>query len=220
MPGIGDAFDLLGKLLNFMITLPARIANLVVGTTNILLGIAATTAHLGQIIPIVFLDWLNMLGLIFEFVKTYSICTVYFIANAKKCFLYYIIEMIGFLLYMPVNIMLFVLKTMGMNLYPYEKKIWKGLEQLDHIIVGMAGFHIIYWPKSIRDDCFNCKRLKINSLMEKAGDVGDDFFVKIPNLIKGGIRLFTIGSSEWGQIFSGGSPPMPPPPDIRVDDFV
>jgi len=215
MPSIGDAFDLLGKLINFMVTIPARIANLVVGTTNILLGIALTTAHLGEIVPMFFIDVLNLLGLMFEFVKTYSVCSVYFIANAKRCIIYYVIEMIGFILYMPVRILLLLLNAIGMNLYTYEKKIWDGLEKLDHVIVGAAGFHIIYWPKSIRDQCFNCKRLKIDTLMKKAGDISGDFFVKGPTLLKSAISLFTVGTGELGQIFSAGAPPMPPAPDVK-----
>uniref|UniRef100_A0A6C0JJ91 Uncharacterized protein n=1 Tax=viral metagenome TaxID=1070528 RepID=A0A6C0JJ91_9ZZZZ len=220
MPDIGEAFDLLGKIINFMITIPARVANLVIGATNIILGIAVTTAHLAEIVPMFSIDILNLLGYMFEFVKTYTVCSVYFIANAKRCVLYYIIEMIGFILYMPVRIFLLILNAIGINLYPYEHKVWNGLEQLDHIIVGAAGFHIIYWPKSIRDQCFNCKRLKIDVLMERAGDISGDFFVKAPELLKSAIRLFTVGAGELGQIFSGGSPPMPPAPEIKASDFM
>jgi len=57
MPDIGEAFEVLGKVIEIMITLPMRIANLVVGTTNILIGIGLSTMHLGEIIPMVFMDF-------------------------------------------------------------------------------------------------------------------------------------------------------------------
>jgi len=57
MADLGEAFALLGKLIEFLITLPMRIANLVVGTTNILIGIGLSTMHLGEIIPMVFMDF-------------------------------------------------------------------------------------------------------------------------------------------------------------------
>jgi len=85
-----------------------------------------------------------IIGYIFEFVKTYTVCGVFFIANAKRCFLYYIIEFIGILLYMPVRIMLVILRAIGINLYPVEKSVWDALEKLDKYVVGNLGFHIIY----------------------------------------------------------------------------
>jgi hypothetical protein len=215
MPSIGDAFALLGKLIEFMITLPARIANLVVGTTNILIGIGLSAMHLGEIVPMVFLDWLMILGYMFEFVKTYTVCSVYFLTNIKNCILYYVIEMFGVLLYMPIRIMLLIFKLFGVNLYPLEKKVWESLDKLDRYVVGNLGFHIIYWPKAIRNQCFNCKRLKIDILMQRAGDVGDDFFVKIPALIKNAIPLFITGANELGNIFASGSPPMPGPISVQ-----
>jgi hypothetical protein len=215
MADLGEAFALLGKLIEFLITLPMRIANLVVGTTNILIGIGLSTMHLGEIIPMVFMDFLMIVGYLFEFVKTYTVCSVFFIANAKRCFLYYIIEFIGVLLYMPVRIMLLLLRVLGINLYPVEKGVWDSLEKLDRYVVGNAGFHIIYWPKSIRDNCFNCKRLKVDVMMQRAGDVSDDFFVKIPYLIRNAIPLFITGANQLGRIFASGSPPMPEPISVK-----
>jgi hypothetical protein len=49
----------------------------------------------------------------------------------STCFLYYIIEFIGVLLYMPVRIMLLLLRVLGINLYPVEKGVWDSLEKLD-----------------------------------------------------------------------------------------
>ena len=215
MADLGEAFALLGKLIEFLITLPMRIANLVVGTTNILIGIGLSTMHLGEIIPMVFMDFLMIVGYLFEFVKTYTVCSVFFIANAKRCFLYYIIEFIGVLLYMPIRIMLLLLRVLGINLYPVEKGVWDSLEKLDRYVVGNAGFHIIYWPTSIRDNCFNCKRLKVDVMMQRAGDVSDDFFVKIPYLIRNAIPLFITGAGQLGQIFASGTPPMPKPITVK-----
>jgi hypothetical protein len=52
-------------------------------------------------------------------------------------------------------------------------------------------------------------------MMQRAGDVSDDFFVKIPKLVKNAIPLFITGAGQWGQIFASGAPPMPKPIEVN-----
>ena len=53
------------------------------------------------------------------------------------------------------------LKTfVGIDVFWIETRSWDGLRIVDGYTWHWLGFHIIYWPKNVRERCFTCVRLK------------------------------------------------------------
>jgi len=68
-----------------------------------------------------------------------------------------------------------------------ETQFWMFMEDIDRMVVDASGYHIIHFPKDIRDKCFNCKRLKTSVLINKANDAFGDLKDPIIPLMTGGI---------------------------------
>jgi len=47
--------------------------------------------------------------------------------------------------------------------------------------------HIIYFPKSVRDKCFNCRRLKTSAFVRKTGEFVNDMTEDVIPLTTGGL---------------------------------
>ena len=75
------------------------------------------------------------------------------------------------------------------------------LYNFDAFFYGAFGFHLIKWSKSVRDQCYNCKRLKTSVLKNKAKEVDYDFKVGIPKLIKKGTDRIMKGGKQMNQAF-------------------
>jgi len=216
MAGIGDAFKLLGQIIDFLTTLPQRLLNISFGLINIFLGIAVELKNAGVVSGIVLIDFFVFMEYTWEFVKTYTICSLYFLSNMTHCIFYYIIDIFGILLYLPVRLILYIVYIIGLNLYPMEKQLWDGLEILDSNIFRYTGVHIIHWPKSIRNQCYNCKRLKVSVYGGKIMDLVDDFTIKIPAIMIKGIPYLTAAFGNLNQVFASNPsmPDMPKPPEF------
>jgi hypothetical protein len=118
-----------------------------------------------------------------EFVFTYTVCGVKYISNIPNCIFYYLVDMFIQILYLPLRITIWILYAfLGINLYPTQKMIWKYVEQINGYVYGFTGFNIIRWPKNIRDQCYNCKRLKTSVLVNKASDINKGFKTAIPTI--------------------------------------
>jgi hypothetical protein len=102
------------------------------------------------------------------------------------------------------------LNFLGINLYKEMQKMSDMLEKLDQIILNYVGFHIIHWPKNVRDKCYNCKRLKMSVYAGKIMGLVDDFTIKIPAIIIKGIPYLKGALNNLMQIFSS-NPRMPNP---------
>ena len=88
------------------------------------------------------------------------VCAVKLISKAQKCMLYYILDVIGYTLYLPVMIFFWLF-----SLQSIEREIFKGLDFVDDTIYGVAGFHIFRYPNDLLNDCYRCKNKK-----EKKGE--------------------------------------------------
>ena len=203
-----NPFKLLGMIINFVITLPQRFANIAAGIINIFFGVAVELKNAGVVSGIVLIDFFILLEYTWEFVRTYTICSLYFVSNLTNCIFYYIMDIFGVLLYLPIRLLLYIFYMFRVNMYPYEEKIWENLEKLDVIVFGYTGIHIIHWPKNIRDKCYNCKRLKVNIFAGKIMGLVDDFTITIPTIMSAGIEYLVAAFGNVGQVF-GSRPQFP-----------
>jgi hypothetical protein len=206
-----NPFKLIPMIVKFILTLPQRFANIAVGIMNIFFGIAVELKDIGVVSGILLIDFFIFMEYTFEFVRTYTICSLYFISNMTNCIFYYIIDIFGIVLYLPVRLLLYLFYMLGVNMYQTEINIWNGLEKLDAIIFGYIGIHIIHWPKNIRDKCYNCKRLKVNIYAGKIMGLVDDFTIKIPRIIVKGLTYLKAAFGNVEQVF-GSKPKFPKMP--------
>jgi hypothetical protein len=81
-------------------------------------------------------------------IKTTSIILLR-ISNLKSCFLWYALEIIGWILYIPMEFVVwfFCLQTM-------EENLWVMVKEADCFIHGIMGFHVFYYSEHIRKKCF------------------------------------------------------------------
>jgi len=116
-----------------------------------------------------------------EFVLTHMFCFLKIIFTAPSCVIWYVIETFGKILYLVPMFFFSILTILGLDGKGLEKGLWDMLENLDTMIFSLTGIHIIHYPKWIRDQCYNCRRLKMST-------VGDQF-----------TKTFTTLSKEFPQ---------------------
>jgi hypothetical protein len=206
--GIGDMIALIPMIISFIITLPQRFMNIFAAIMNIQLGLILEMKNVGIVTGIVLTDAYVFLLYTWELIRTYMICGPKILANLTNCLIYYIIDFAAIVLYLPVRIFLAILKALGINLYPVEKKIFEGLEKVDRIVFTQTGFHIIHWPKSIRDQCYNCKRLKLTVYSDRIVDMIGDFTTVIPAILATGLKYLGRAGTNIENVFAS-NPPMP-----------
>ena len=114
--------------------------------------------------------------------------------------------MIGTLLYLPVIIIVWILKTFKIiDLQTYLDKFWVFMEKVDRIVYKKCKFHIIHFQKSIREKCFVCKRLKASVIADLGGKIVQDFTPPDGEVVKPfakGIEDIIKGGEELGSVFA------------------
>jgi hypothetical protein len=199
-PGkVGAFFDQLGK----------RFKNFGDGIRDIFLGIGDTFDGVGASLKLGFGDIGILLEYIFVFIGSYIGCAVYFLTNLKGCIFYYLIEVIGQLLYLPIRIIVWIFKkVIKVNLQPMLDKFWTLMEKLDRKLYKIVGFHIIHYPRQVRDKCYVCKRLKQQVIKNQGNTVHNDFVAhdgvdaNMLTLFKQKIRRLIQGGEEMKAAFA------------------
>lgn len=151
------------------------------GFDDIFNGIGDEFNGLGEGLELGVSDIGKFLEFIFIFLASYLSCGIYFLTNLKGCIFYYLVEAFGQILYLPVRLIVNFFLLFKLNLQPTVDKIWTGLEKLDKVVYKYAKFHIIHYPHSVRQRCYVCKRLRVDSgsyqsiITRQGNDVKYDF---------------------------------------------
>jgi hypothetical protein len=190
----------LKPMIEFFKKLPNKLKSLEKGFKDIFYGIGDEFKYLGIGTARGFEDIGLLIAYASQFVFSYTMCGVKYISNIPNCILYYTVDAFINMLYLPIRISLWIVYLFGINLYPTQNKLWKYVEKINGYIYGLFGFNIIRWPKNIRDECYNCKRLKTSVLLNKATDIDYDFKENIPKILMKGINRIKRGGNE---IFGG-----------------
>ena len=200
--GIEDVIEDIRQIICAFNTFPNRYRNMVAGFNNVFDGVGQQFVALGIALNIGFSSVKDLSEYVAEFVSTYINCGFKFMSNILDCIIYYIFDIIRFALYLPIRITLWVLyAALSIDLYPVETKIWDMLEWLDQALFPITGFHIIHYPKSIREQCYVCKRLKQSALAAQAKETDRVFREDIPCQFKPGAKKITRGMRQFDEIF-------------------
>lgn len=147
----------------------------------------------------IYLTWVQaviFIQTIWVFAITNLNCAMRMMNNASYCAFFYILDVLGQMFYLIPRLIIFVLNLVGMPANQWEKDIWDFLEDVDKWCIDHIGIHIIHFPKSIRDTCFNCRRLKPTAFISKAQKTADAIKDPIVPLLTGGIGLMVKGMNR------------------------
>jgi hypothetical protein len=75
---------------------------------------------------------------------------IYRVTNFKSCFFWYFLEIIGWILYLPIEfiVWLFCLQEL-------EKTAWKGLDAVDCVIYDVVGFYLFKHSDAVNQKCYS-----------------------------------------------------------------
>lgn len=166
----------LNKIPSFFKELERRFIDFGVGVKDIFDGLGVQIEGVGKGIELGFGDVGLLIEYCFILLGSYLACGVYFIGQLPKCFFYYVLEWIGQILYLPVRIFIWFMDTFcKIKLQKHMDKFWYFMEKIDKIIYKYAKFHIMHYPRSVRERCYVCKRLKQSVITRQTEVVNYDF---------------------------------------------
>jgi hypothetical protein len=167
------------------------------GIINITEGVVKTV----EVAPIgglyLMLDTFVVLQYTAVFLFTNFTCSIQMLSNLTSCFMYYMLDVVGKVCYLPISIILFIISMTAMpGIYDYENQFWESLDSLDRQIFKYTKIHFLHYPKSVRDKCYNCKRMKVDVFGKLIKGYISDIEDPIFNLAFGGIEEFFYGIME------------------------
>jgi hypothetical protein len=133
---------------------------------------------------------------IFTFSMSWMMCLFKNIYNMQTCIFYYLLEAIGQIIYLPFRITFWLFYQLKFDVYPYETQAWDFVEYIDSIVLKYAGFHVSHYPKNIRDQCYNCKRLKISTLVKHSQPLVRDVTEVLPPALGPGVMKMITGGTQ------------------------
>jgi len=182
MRGIDDMITNFKRLVCMFKSIPNRIDNIIVGLGAVFEGIGEQITLYAEAVGMGAESTGTLLDYSFKYLGEYLKCVMKFLGNFYKCFFYYLLDLIGKILYLPIMLGLWIGYTfIGIDGYPIEKNVWEGFETFDQFIYSLLGFHVIHFPKSIRKDCYTCIRLRKQVVDAQARETHKVFKVDIPN---------------------------------------
>ena len=127
------------------------------------------------------------------------LCFIQLIFSLPSCIFFYIAGLIGQILYLPFRAMFFLIFILGFsNIYDLVDKAWDSVYKLDDFIFKyVVPIHFAHWPQNIRDKCFTCVRLKMDSVGNKYMPVHRRYGVTIPRVVGSDVRIAGRG---WNRI--------------------
>jgi hypothetical protein len=93
---------------------------------------------------------------VFVSIFSYLECGAIKIATLPQCMGWYLLEIIGYILYIPFAFFFWLF-----SLQSIEKMIWDVLEDIDCFFHASTGYHLIHYSDSIIKKCYKCKLKKM-----------------------------------------------------------
>jgi len=93
---------------------------------------------------------------IFIWVAMWVMCAFNKILQLPQCFLWYFLEFLGFVFYLPFRILFAIIDLIvpGFNKIIYEG--WCFLYRLDSSVYSTTGYHFMHYPDEIINKCYKC----------------------------------------------------------------
>ena len=91
------------------------------------------------------------IGDIFVALFSYIECGFYRVIKLPQCMGWYLLEIIGHILYIPFGFFFWVTGTQKI-----EKQIWDMIEEIDCFCYTSTGYHLIHYSDTIIKNCYKC----------------------------------------------------------------
>jgi hypothetical protein len=106
----------------------------------------------------------NDLQLVFQYIEDFSVfcwkylyCGLLKITNLPYCFIFYLMEAIGYAIYMPVLFAFYLIKvTSGCDFQSQIDKFWEVVECIDQNVYDATGYYLFRFSPYVMKTCFNC----------------------------------------------------------------
>ena len=120
------------------------------------------------------------------YIIRYIIVIIYSIANLPKCIMWYALDTLGWIIYMPFRVAFWTLDLfLGTKIVEYEHDTWDFFNEIDYFLHGPMhnwfsyqyadfpnpnipdpnsmnlGFHIIHFPNSVMEKCYSTLPYKL-----------------------------------------------------------
>jgi hypothetical protein len=96
--------------------------------------------------------------MIIDYIK----CAIKLIINLPKCLLYYGLDTLGFIFYLPFSILFWIFGAKKQ-----ERLVWRGIDKIDKAIYNQSGYHIFHYSESIMNKCYRCIPKKAKKMAKK-----------------------------------------------------
>jgi hypothetical protein len=201
--GIDDMILNFIRIVCFMKSTPTRFRNLGTAFDEVFNGVSQEFVALGYAFDLGFDSISSLVYYTVIFIDSYLGCIMKILSNSLECLPFYLMDVIGQIIYLPLRILLWVFDVfLGIDLYPTEKKLWKGIMEVDEVIYSIFGFNIARYPKGIRDNCYTCVALKSSVLSERKKNVDITFEDKIPAQLGKSKPTFDKAKDHFDEVFA------------------
>jgi hypothetical protein len=186
---LADIGDFIGKIAQ-LFTAIGQIAR---GLGEIVYGVGREFVEAPAGVALAWVQLVIFIQTLWVFAITNFNCAMKMMNNATYCAFFYILDVLGQMIYLIPRLVIYVLSLLGLPAYDWEKRIWDFLEEVDMWMIDHVGIHIIHFPKSIRNTCFNCRRLKPTAFISKATKAADTLRNPIIPLLTNGLFSMKTG---------------------------
>ena len=188
------------RIICFLNNVPTRFANVGAGFDSIFDGVVQEFVALGYAIELGYTSISSLVYHISVYLKSYLDCGTKMITNLGDCFIFYLLEVVGQILYLPIRIILWVMVTfLSVNLYESEKDTWNSIYKFNDSLYPYINFHIAHYPESIREKCYSCVRLRDEVIEFKGNQVDKTFSKDIPAVFKRKRVEFERGRKQFDE---------------------
>lgn len=187
------------------ITLATKwVINLGIGIGEAILGSLLTTIKGSFQIALGIPDLGIFVLYIVRWIIDHIICFMQLIFSLPYCIFFYIVALVGQVLYLPFRAFFYICYIMGIKkIYKHVDKFWQKVYDTDEwIFTYVMPIHFAHFPQSVRDKCFTCVRLKMDSVGTKYMPVHKRFGETLPRYVRNDVRMMGRGFSRIIQSFT------------------
>lgn len=130
----------------------------------------------------------DLIWLIGRFTYQWLMCIVALTKELRTCFIFYLADLIGQLLYLVVPITVFLIKHVsGINLEEEVLYAHLMIDKADQAFYDQLGFHFAHFPDSVNRKCYTCPngfkvKDSLAEIIDRAYQTDYDFNVAIPEM--------------------------------------
>jgi hypothetical protein len=136
-------------------------------------------------------------------------CNVRKLRNIHYCFIFYIFDLILYIIYIIVYSTAILLdaifnikRLFGYSLQNAFSRSTKSVRDLDKVIYSYSGIHITKYPTYIDNLCYKCSpEPNAKALDRRKNVLNDNFNRKFPKMIRPSIRKFEKSGQEFKNVF-------------------